>query len=1312
MKTLSIKLLFFVLLTVLVAKTYGQSDDCATAEPFCTGVTYNFPLATGTSAETGPYYDCLLSQPNPVWYYLQIEDSGNLDIHMASTPGAYDVDFCCWGPFATLTNICNNLTSGNVVDCSFSTSDQEDCNITGAVTGQYYMLCITNYSNQTTNVEFSQTGGTGSTDCSIVTPCDISSFTATPGPCIAGSDTYNLTGTVVFTDPPGTGTMVITDDNGGSQTFTAPFTSPTNYTINGQDADGLSHTVTITFSADGFCEETVTYTAPSPCSSCFAEAGPNDEICGLTYPVLAANNDPTNISTLWSCASAGVTFTVPTAFNSSVTVPAPGTYIFTWTVTSSSGLTCSDDVSIKFNYEPTSTFTISNILCFGDNATINYTGDGNAGATYDWNFGGGTVVSGSGQGPYQVNWGTSGTQTVSLQVTEIGCSAGLTSNTVYNPLELVTSVSTDDVDCASGTNGNVNVNVSGGTGAITYAWSDPSGPPFPAGSYSVSITDANGCQNVENFTITEPNSIVVTPSHTDCLCNGDNTGTASVSVSGGVDPYTYFWPGGVSSSNTASGLAAGSYTVTIVDNNGCSVTNTITVNQPTAVTVSVTSTTDVSCFGYCDGTATASPSGGTAGYSFLWSSTNPTAIATDLCAGNYTVTTSDANGCTAMASTTINEPSGMLAVITSTQGVLCNGDCNGSATVNVSNGTLPYTYSWPAGGGSNPTGTNLCVGSHIVTVTDNNGCTTTATAVINEPSVLTASITSSSDASCYGYCDGTAQVTASGGTMPYSYFWWTGSSGSSDFVNILCAGPHTVTVTDVNGCTATATVVTDQPAGMTTTVTGTGPSCHGVCDGVATVNVSDGTSPYTYLWENGITTATANGLCGTDYFVTITDANGCETVNSIIFTDPEEIIVTASIDQWVCNNASTIISATATGGQTPYSYVWSNGGTTSSQSISTPVDQTYSVYVQDAAGCLSNTDYVNIYVYPPLWIDAVPETNTICPGESSSITFTCGGGDGGPYIIGMNGESYLTPPIVVSPTTNTTYIISVNDFCGTQTAYDTVEVIVAPNPNAGFSSDINSGCEPTTIQFNVFDEDADNTYDWNFGVGDVNNFSNEMNPEHVFQNSGLFTVTLTVTSEEGCVSINEQIDMITIYPTPNAGFKPDPTVVTILKPNIYFQNLSDNQYLSIWDFGDEQQSNFTNPVHHFNDTGTYEIQLVIITENNCRDTITGVVYVEDEYTFYAPEAFSPNNDNKNDYFHVTGFGIDPEYFQMIIYDRWGEEIYVTNLYSEEDVSIYGWNGKVQNKSKLCETGVYTWLVVYRDKRGVEHQKAGSVTLLR
>jgi len=284
-----------VLLTLLCGQQYvsAQGANCASADPFCTENNYAFPASTTTTAESGPEYGCLSTQPNPSWYYIEVATGGNIIIDLSNSAGV-DIDFICWGPFNNLSMACSNLTGsgifegcglfdsypcGNIVDCSYSTSATETCTIPGAVAGQFYMFLITNFSGLPTDIfAASSAASTGSTDCTIVPPQDCYfSFTSyTIGACNP-DNTYNLTGEFVYQENPGSGSVTVEVDNGTSiysQTFNPPFIDGQtyNFSIPNIPSDGAATTLTFSFSADPACETTLNYTGVGDCS-CVADVG-------------------------------------------------------------------------------------------------------------------------------------------------------------------------------------------------------------------------------------------------------------------------------------------------------------------------------------------------------------------------------------------------------------------------------------------------------------------------------------------------------------------------------------------------------------------------------------------------------------------------------------------------------------------------------------------------------------------------------------------------------------------------------------------------------------------------------------------------------------------------------------------------------------------------------------------------------------------------------------------------------------------------------------------------------------------------------
>lgn len=272
--------------------TFAQGTNCASADPFCTGNAYTFPASTSTTAESGPEYGCLLDQPNPAWYYLQIGSGGNLNINLTNSAGV-DIDFICWGPFSSLGTACSNLTGsgsfdgcslfdsypcGNIVDCSYSTAANETCAIPGAVAGQFYMFLITNYSGLPTDITATSTG-TATTNCSIVPVpgCLMTYFEANISAVDVNSE-YSVSGTFNYDSNPGAGTLVVVVDNGTStytQTFNPPFVDGQtyNYNITGIPADGLPATVSVYFTADVACTQEIDYVAPDGLNPCTADVG-------------------------------------------------------------------------------------------------------------------------------------------------------------------------------------------------------------------------------------------------------------------------------------------------------------------------------------------------------------------------------------------------------------------------------------------------------------------------------------------------------------------------------------------------------------------------------------------------------------------------------------------------------------------------------------------------------------------------------------------------------------------------------------------------------------------------------------------------------------------------------------------------------------------------------------------------------------------------------------------------------------------------------------------------------------------------------
>ena len=389
-----------------------------------------------------------------------------------------------------------------------------------------------------------------------------------------------------------------------------------------------------------------------------------------------------------------------------------------------------DDINISggsSSTPPTATFTGSpTTICTGN--SVSFTDQStNSPSSWSWTFNGGTPSSSSSQNP-TIIYNTPGTYSVSLTVSNSGgndtetISSYITVNAGPN-----SSITTTNASCNGICDGSATASVSGGTPPYTYYWdTNPvqntatiSG--VCAGTYNYSIADATGCTSTGSITITEPNSINITASTTNASC-GASDGSATASCSGGSSPYTYQWddPGNQNSSS-ANGLAAGVYTVTVTDANGCSNTSSVSVNNVGAPTLSVNSI-DVLCNGNSDGQATVVPTGGTGPYNISWSNGQTTSTATNLSAGTYSVMVTDANNCAVSEFVTINEPPA-LTLSMAYINVSSASASDGQASANASGGTPPYMYAWTPGGQTSAVATGLSIETYNVIVTDANGCT-------------------------------------------------------------------------------------------------------------------------------------------------------------------------------------------------------------------------------------------------------------------------------------------------------------------------------------------------------------------------------------------------------------------------------------------------------------------------------------------------------------------------------------------------------------------------------------------------------------
>ena len=557
-------------------------------------------------------------------------------------------------------------------------------------------------------------------------------------------------------------------------------------------------------------------------------------------------------------------------------------------------------------------------------------------------------------------------------ITDISTLPACNSNPCAGVTINMTIDSQSDVTCNGDTDGAATVSASGGNGTYDYIWSPgslsgASQSGLAPGTYTIAIQDGNGCTGSGTVTIGEPTVLVANPSSIDATC-GASDGEVSVAPTGGDGNYTYAWSPGGQTTATVSNVSAGSYDITITDGNGCSVTETIQVNTTNGPTISVDASTDASCFGDSDGTATVSASGGTSPYTFTWTPgglTGPTQ--NTLSAGTYTVEVEDDAGCISTTTVTIDEPTEIQLTTSSTSSSCTVPD--GSATVSASGGDGNFTYSWSPGGQTTATATNIGAGSYTVTVTDGNGCTATATENVQSTNGPNITIDNTTDISCFGDADGSATISVTGGTSPYTYSW-SPSGGNAATASSLDAGTYTVTVTDDAGCISSETIVITEPDPLVLTGTVTDADCA-ASNGEVVTTTTGGTGAYTYSWSpNGETTADLSGVNAGTYDVTVTDDNGCTSTETFLINEGDSVDVNIIPDNSTIQAGDEVIfdvTINPTVNNPTYTWTPSDGlSCTNCQNPTASPNQTttYTVIVTSDEGCVGVAQAVINVVQP------------------------------------------------------------------------------------------------------------------------------------------------------------------------------------------------------------------------------------------------------------------------------------------------------------------------------------------------------------
>ncbi len=623
---------------------------------------------------------------------------------------------------------------------------------------------------------------------------------------------------------------------------------------------------------------------------------------------------------------------------------AAGTYI----VTAFDANQC--ETSVEINVSEPSVLEVQNtesiaVTCSGvldGQASVEVSG-GTAPYEYFWSNGSvGQFVSGLEVGTYEV-------EIEDAQGCMVNTEVEITGPTV---LELEES-SQIEVLCFGESSGSITLSAMGGTPPYDYNWSNgnigTTTDNLMAGNYNVIVSDDNGCELNLDFVIAQPAQLVLSLNTSNESGNQANDGAASVSIEGGLEPYSIIWSNGLEGTNI-NDLPPGDYQVTVTDANGCeSVSSFVISNFNCGSLLASNIVADVSCNGGEDGSIEININGGTAPYTYLWSNGATSDNLTALEAGSYELTVSDADNCTSIQTILISEPEALSYIIEDLNDVSCFGEANGNIEIVPFGGTGNYVYNW-SNGFSSAASNELSQGVYTIILSDQNSCSIEIEFEINEPNQLSANIESNNE-SAFEANDGFANVIVDEGTAPYTYLWSTGAMTQS--ISNLGSGEYTVTVNDANNCEIISTVIISSfDCSFEISISSTDVTCFGESNGSAELSVSDGEGPFQFEWSDGSISSNVSNLSAGTYSVTVIDANDCPAINSFTIAEPAalNVLTEANLDLVCENETSGSITLNVSGGTAPYIYNWSNGADQSS--ISALAIGVYTVLITDANDCI------------------------------------------------------------------------------------------------------------------------------------------------------------------------------------------------------------------------------------------------------------------------------------------------------------------------------------------------------------------------
>ncbi len=960
--------------------------------------------------------------------------------------------------------------------------------------------------------------------------------------------------------------------------------------------------------------------------------------------------------------------------------------------------------------------------CFGNcngSASVNVSG-GTPAYVYEWRNSSGAVI-GTNNNVSNLCPGN-----YAVKVTDANnCATTFIPVPLTQPTRVADSMVIVNPYCNNGL-GSIDLTPYGGTPPYTYSWNnglyttqDISG--LAAGTFTVLIADFNGCtkRDTSVFTIYQniaTNIVATLYNGFHVKCFGGADGEVVLDVTGGLPPYTYLWNDPANSTvDSIWGLDPGiTYTVTVTDANGCIRLDSIPLNlipPPFSIT---TSSQNVLCAGDNNGSVAVVPVGGIPPYVYFWNGDTSVLNTplTNLPPGQYIAYVFDANFCLKIDTEIITAPAPIVLSHTSTNAT-CFGSSDGSIDETVGGGIVPYVFSWNSGAYLTEDLNAIPAGQYALNMVDSNGCVRTDTVTITEPTALVLTL-ATTNVSCFGLTDGAIDLTVSGGTLNYSYLW-SNTSTNQDLTG-LGAGNNSVVLTDGANCTASASATITAPAQpLAATLVAVDVTCNGAANGSVNLTPTGGTTTYTFVWNNLLTTEDIFNLSGGNYSVTVTDTNNCSVSVSATVFEPVGVITSTIVSNVSCNGGNDgAVDLTVNGGINPLSYLWSNTLTT--QDINGVAAATYYVAITDSNGCVKNDSAV-ITQPNALAITLVTNNISCFGGSNGSIDLTVSGGTPN-YNYNWNSGAFITEDLQNLNTGSYSVVVTDNKGCTATNATSITEPnILTGNRQiticdkdsflTGGTYQSTPGIYVDTLTTSI---GCDSILSTDLNV--VNNFSSQIQQtlcygQQFLLNGNYYSATGvyvdTLLSSGGCdsvvtLSLNILSD-IGLYADPNkATLTTDDSITVFIYSSTGANLVSYNWSPTIGISCSTCSSAVVAP------PVDVRYSVVAVDANGCRDTVLIPIIVQGPVIF-VPNVFTPNGDNNNDFFQIFGNLKPLRFLEIQVFNRWGEKVFESNDHH------FKWDGTY--KGVLQNPGVYVWTL----KLGFlgsanEELRKGSITLMR